>query len=255
MMPTLNLLTPNVKIIWTLDVAEFYLFWYLQPIMKQHTISYWDSLFETIKETVAPNNSALPSVSAIAYDKPSPFRVLFATIISLRTRDEVTLESSNRLFSVADNPEAIDALDVETIERLIYPAGFYKTKAKNMKKIASILLESYEGEVPHTQEELLALPGVGIKTANLTLNLGFNIEAICVDTHVHRISNRMGWIETKSPEESEIALQLVMPRHHWIPLNELLVLFGQKVCTPLSPHCSTCPFNLTCEKVGVKKSR
>ncbi len=223
--------------------------------MEHYSTQYWDSLFATIKKRVSPNETTLPSVSAVADENPTPFRVLLATLISLRTRDEVTLAASNRLFAVADTPKLINELDETTIEELIYPAGFYKTKAKNMKKIASILLQSYNGEVPSTQEELLSLPGVGIKTANLTLNLGFNIEAICVDTHVHRISNRMGWIETKSPEDSEKELQKVMPRHHWIPLNELLVLFGQQVCTPLSPHCSTCPFTSDCKRIGVTKSR
>ena len=116
-------------------------------------------------------------------------------------------------------------------------------------------VEEYDGVVPHTREELLRLPGVGIKTANLTLNLGFNIDAICVDTHVHRISNRKGWISTKTPEESEIALQEVMPAKHWIPLNELLVLFGQQICTPMSPRCSLCPFTAECVKIGVEKHR
>lgn len=223
--------------------------------MEQSKLIYWDSLFETIRETVSKGGSALPSVSAVAENNSSAFRVLIATIISLRTRDEVTLAASERLFAVADTPEKLDSLEETTIAGLIYPAGFYKTKAANMKKIASILIETYDGRVPDTQDQLLSLPGVGIKTANLTLNLGFNIEAICVDTHVHRISNRMGWISTKSPEESEKELQKIMPRHHWIPLNELLVLFGQQVCTPLSPHCSTCPFDLTCAKEGVSRSR
>ncbi len=221
----------------------------------QYESEYWDFLFDTIKKKVTSFPHPLPSVSEIAMKKADPFRVLLSTLISLRTRDEVTLRASNRLFEVADTPEAIINTESEVLENLIYPAGFYKTKIANMKKISQILLTEYGGKVPHTKEELLALPGVGIKTANLTLNLGFNIDAICVDTHVHRISNRKGWISTKTPEESEVALQSVMPIKHWIPLNELLVLFGQQVCTPTSPHCSTCPFDDECEKIGVTKSR
>jgi len=212
----------------------------------QQDITYWDAIFDTIKESVSFFSAPLPSVSAVALEKHDPFRVLLSTLISLRTRDEVTLSASKRLFAVADTPKLIIETESEVLEKLIFPAGFYKTKVKNMKKISHILLEEYDGVVPHTKEELLALPGVGIKTANLTLNLGFNIDAICVDTHVHRISNRKGWIATKTPEESEVALQEVMPVKYWIPLNELLVLFGQKVCTPISPHCFTCPFNPDC---------
>ncbi|NCB02192.1 MAG: endonuclease III [Spirochaetia bacterium] len=216
---------------------------------------YWDTIFDTIKTRVATFSTPLPSVSEVADSSNDPFRVLLATLISLRTRDEVTHSSSNRLFKVADTPQAIIATDSEILEQLIYPAGFYKTKVKNMKKISHILLEKYDGKVPHTKEELLALPGVGIKTANLTLNLGFNIDAICVDTHVHRISNRKGWIDTHTPEQSEVALQSVMPIKYWIPLNELLVLFGQQVCTPISPRCSICPFTDECKKIGVTTHR
>ncbi len=221
----------------------------------KRTDAYWDELFRRIKGSLSGGSTTLPSVSQVAENRHDPFRVLISTVISLRTRDEVTLAASNRLYELADSPQAIAGLDEEMIASLIYPAGFYKTKAKNIRAIAEILIREYEGEVPPDRDALLALPGVGIKTANLTLNLGFNIEAICVDTHVHRISNRMGWISTKTPEESEKALQSVMPRHHWIPLNEMLVLFGQQVCTPLSPKCSLCPLNEECPKVNVTKRR
>ena len=146
-------------------------------------------------------------------------------------------------------------LSKEEIEKAIYPAGFYRNKAQNILAISQILIDQYEGKVPPNQQKLLELPGVGIKTANLTLNLGFGIEAICVDIHVHRISNRIGWIATKTPEESEKALQLVMPREFWIPLNEILVSFGQTICTPVSPFCSRCPIYNDCQRVGVTKSR
>jgi len=217
--------------------------------------AYWDAIFKKIRQSLSKTSTEFPSVSQVAYEKHDPFRVLIATVISLRTRDEVTLAASSRLFSEADTPQSMLNLDEQRIAELIYPAGFYRTKAKNIRKISQLLMTDHGGEVPADQKALLALPGVGIKTANLTLNLGFNIDAICVDTHVHRISNRMGWIQTKTPEESEKALQLVMPQRHWIPLNEALVLFGQQTCTPLSPKCSQCPFEETCPKEGVTKKR
>jgi endonuclease III len=217
---------------------------------------YWDRIFSQFSQPVRERGSALPSVSAIAEDiVHSPFRVLTATVISLRTKDAVTAEASRRLFSQADTPEAMVQLNQEQIEKLIYPAGFYRTKAKHIIEISRLLLEFYGGEVPSEREKLLALPGVGVKTANLTLNLGFGINAVCVDTHVHRISNRCGWISTKTPEESEKALEKVLPERFWIPLNELLVRYGQLVCTPVSPRCSECSIREECPKIGVVKSR
>ena len=146
-------------------------------------------------------------------------------------------------------------LSEDRIADLIFPAGFYRRKAMQIRQISEILVSEYDGKVPSDAGLLMQLPGVGIKTANLTLNLGFGIDAICVDCHVHQISNRLGWIETKTPEESEKALQPVMPRRFWIPLNELLVSYGQEVCTSVSPKCSMCPENRSCPKVGVTRSR
>jgi endonuclease-3 len=156
---------------------------------------------------------------------------------------------------LADTPQAMLAYSQTEIEKAIYPAGFYRTKAANILSISRILIDMYGGLVPSDRELLLKLPGVGVKTANLTLNLGFRIDAICVDTHVHRISNRMGWIETKKPEESELALEKIMPRRYWIPLNELLVTFGQQICKPVSPHCSICPVSDVCERRSVERHR
>jgi endonuclease-3 len=216
---------------------------------------YWDRVFESFKRTLREKAVTLPSVSEIAEGGGSAYTVLISTIISLRTKDAVTLAASRRLFTLADTPEKMLRLSVSEIERAIYPAGFYKTKAVRIHEISEILLEKYAGEVPAHRNALLSLPGVGVKTANLTLNLGFGIEAICVDTHVHRIANRMGWISTRSPEASEPALENIMPRRYWIPLNELLVAYGQHVCTPVSPFCSQCSFDRECPKIGVKKSR
>jgi endonuclease-3 len=201
--------------------------------------------------------SGLPSVSQVAVDHPGdPFRVLVSTMISLRTKDEVTYAASGRLFAKAGSPARMAALPEEEIEKLIYPAGFYKTKAAHIRETARRVAEDYAGEVPSDRELLMAFPGVGRKTANLVLNLGFGIEAICVDTHVHRISNRIGWVRTKTPEETEMALCEIMPKKFWIPLNELLVKYGQTVCTPASPHCGSCPLAADrCEKRGVTRTR
>lgn len=217
--------------------------------------AYFDRIFALFQEALKKKKRNLPSVSLIALKMNTPYTVLISTLISLRTKDDVTLAASERLFSLADNPEKMLSLSEEEIEKAIYPAGFYKRKAQNIKEISKTLIEKYDGKVPSTQEELLALPGVGIKTANLTLNLGFNIDAICVDCHVHQIANRIGWIDTKTPEESVDALESIMPRRFWIPLNELLVAYGQNICLSISPLCSECPICKECPKKGLKYSR
>jgi len=216
---------------------------------------YWDDLFARFQLAIAGEKRSLPSVSLIAEEREEPYHVLLSTLISLRTKDEVTLAASRRLFDLASDPYAMVLKSEEEIAAAIYPAGFYKTKARNIRLISELLIERFNGTVPSSREELLSLPGVGIKTANLTLNLGFGIEAICVDCHVHQIANRLGWIETKNPEQSEVELMKIMPRRFWIPLNELLVRFGQVICTPVSPFCSKCPERERCPRVGVTKSR
>ncbi len=202
-----------------------------------------------------PSEAELPSVSRIARGPMAPFHVLIATIISLRTKDDVTLAASRRLLELADTPQALLHLPEARISELIYPAGFYRTKAQNMLRCAEILVREHGGHTPDTAEGLLALPGVGRKTANLVLGLGYGIPAICVDTHVHRIANRAGWIDTRKPDETEIALQQILPKKHWIELNEILVYFGQNTCTPQSPRCSVCPITQWCKRRGVKKTR
>ena len=197
----------------------------------------------------------LPSVSEIARKNRDPYRVLISTMISLRTRDEVTLRASEALLGRAPSPQALAALPESRIASLIYPAGFYRTKAKNMRTAARLLVERHSGRVPPEMEKLLALPGVGRKTANLVRNLGFGLPGICVDTHVHRISNRIGWVSTRAPEQTETALMEILPRRYWIRINELLVRYGQTVCAPLSPRCSTCPVLKRCARVGVGRSR
>jgi endonuclease-3 len=184
-----------------------------------------------------------------------PWAVLVSTIISLRTKDEVTMVSSRTLLEKAPGPRELLGLSEEKTARLIYPAGFYRTKAASLKKIASILLEKYEGRVPSDMEKLLALPGVGRKTANLVLTEAFNKEGLCVDIHVHRISNRNGWVCTPTPEDTEMALRKILPKKYWKPINPLLVLYGQKLCRPVSPYCSRCVIYNQCLRRGVVKSR
>ena len=196
----------------------------------------------------------VPIVTIVSMTK-SPFMVLISCLLSLRTKDKVTAEASNRLFKLADNPQKMLGLSIKNIEKAIYPVGFYKTKAKRIKEICRVLLDDYEGVVPNEIDELLKLNGVGRKTANLTVTLGYGKLGICVDTHVHRISNRLGLVKTKTPEQTEFALRKKLPQKHWLIYNDLLVTYGQNLCVPISPWCSKCRIFKYCKRVGVKKSR
>ena len=185
----------------------------------------------------------------------SPFRILISCVISLRTKDEVTYAATERLFAKAKDPRGMLRLNEAAIAKTIYPAGFYRTKARQIRGISKRILEEHAGRVPETLDELIALPGVGRKTANLTVTLGFGKPGICVDTHVHRISNRLGWVKTKTPDATETALRSMLPKRWWIPINEILVRHGQAVCKPISPVCSTCPVETSCPKIGVGRRR
>ena len=197
----------------------------------------------------------VPIVTLMSQTGSDPFKILVATVLSLRTKDEVTAKAAERLFQVADTPEKLLKLEEDEMASLIYPVGFYRRKAKNLKEIAKILIEKYGGKVPDDLEELLKLPGVGRKTANLVVTLGYGKPGICVDTHVHRIMNRLGYVKTKTPEETEFALREKLPREFWIEINDLLVSLGQHICHPTSPKCSQCPIEPYCPKIGVKRSR
>ena len=197
----------------------------------------------------------VPVVTLTAVTSRNPFRVLVSTVLSLRTKDETTAEASRRLFAEADTPAGILGLGEKRIRDLIYPVGFYRVKAKNIVGICEKLLDEYGGEVPDTVEELLGFRGVGRKTANLVVSLGYSKPAICVDIHVHRISNRWGFVDTENPLETEMALRDALPRKYWIEYNSLLVALGQSVCRPVSPFCSRCPVSGRCPRVGVSKSR
>ena len=195
-----------------------------------------------------------PSVTVIA-KKNDPFAVLVSCIISLRTRDEVTELASTRLFALAKLPAELLELSNAKIEKAIYPAAFYRNKTRSLKELCQVLVKEYSGKVPDKLEQLLKLKGVGRKTANLTLILGHNKLGICVDIHVHRISNRWGYVKTKSPNETEMVLREILPKRFWKGYNDLLVSFGQNLCKPVSPFCSSCPVEDQCPKIGVNRSR
>jgi len=186
---------------------------------------------------------------------PDPYRVLIGCVLSLRTKDEVSYPATERLFARAAKPAEMLRLRSSTIARLIYPTGFYRRKAGQIREISRHLLERFGGDVPDRIDDLLTLPGVGRKTANLVVTLGFGKPGICVDTHVHRITNRLGWIETRHPDDTEAALRRILPRRYWIPINETLVRHGQQVCKPISPVCTVCAVEQDCARVGVSRSR
>jgi len=193
-------------------------------------------------------------VSRVAQDYDA-FQVLISTMLSLRTKDATTEEAFGRLFAIANSPERILRTPLAEIEKAIFPVGFYRTKARNIKEVAGILVERHGGKVPGDMDALLALPGVGRKTANLVIILSFDGMGICVDTHVHRITNRWGYVSTKSPDETEMRLRQVLPEKYWRVINDYLVPYGQFVCTPIGPFCSRCRLEGYCEKIGVRKSR
>lgn len=196
----------------------------------------------------------LPSVTEVSKKKDA-YRILISCILSLRTKDKTTLEASNRLFKVASNPYDMVKLTPGRLERLIYPVGFYRNKSRIILEASRKIIKDFAGRVPRKLEDLLGFRGVGRKTANLVLGLGYNIDAICVDTHVHRISNRLALVKTNTPEATEEALKKIIPKSYWIDLNTLLVAFGQNVCVPVSPFCSSCFVYRFCKRMGVGRSR
>jgi len=198
----------------------------------------------------------LPAVEKISESsREDPFQVLIGTLLSARTQDATTAAASERLFAVARTPKAMAALTVKRIERLIYPVSFYRHKARHVKATCRILVDQFNGRVPQTMDELLTLPGVGRKTANLVLILAFkSVKNICVDTHVHRISNRLGWVETTSPDETEQALYESTAPRWWPIINLYLVTWGQNVCRPVYPRCGDCVISKWCPRIGVVRT-
>jgi endonuclease-3 len=205
----------------------------------------FEKAFKILKKE--SKNWNAPVVAFMGRNGSDPFKILISTILSLRTKDQITAQASDRLFKVADTPEKILKLSEKEIEELIYPVGFYRNKAKIIKEISKILVEKFNSKVPDDLETLLSFKGVGRKTANLVLSEGFGKPAICVDVHVHRISNRIGLVKTKNPEETEFKLMEILPKKYWKYINFVLVSFGQTICKPVKPKCKDCPIVKYCE--------
>jgi len=212
-------------------------------------IKAWPTLRKQVKSL------HVPWLDEVATEERDPFKVLISCILSLRTQDKVTGEASRRLFKLAQTPESLSKLSAEKIEKAIYPVGFYRVKTQNIKEISADIIAKHHGRVPDTIEELLTLKGVGRKTANLVVTLGYQKDGICVDTHVHRIPNRWGLITTKTPLQTEFALRELLPVRYWKELNSNIVAFGQGICKPISPLCSQCKIQSFCARVGVTYSR
>jgi endonuclease-3 len=210
-----------------------------------------DQMVHLLKKQYYNNSSALADISTAR----DPFKVLISCILSLRTKDDVTAQASKRLFARAETPETMLNLTKEEIEALIYPVGFYHRKAEQILENSRVLIDQYNSRVPDEIDELLKLKGVGRKTANIVVTMGFNKLGVAVDTHVHRISNRLGLVATKTPEQTEFALRELLPKKYWIIFNNLLVMHGQNICTPISPKCSICPITGYCKRVGVERFR
>ena len=197
----------------------------------------------------------MPIVSHLAENQRDPFMILISTLLSLRTKDEVTAVATEKLFALASTPEEMLKVPQAKIAKTIYPVGFYHVKARTIHSVCRDLINRFNSKVPDDLDELLSIKGVGRKTANLVVSLAYGKEGICVDTHVHRISNRLGYVKTKTPDETEFALRAKLPHKHWIIYNTIMVAFGRKTCKPISPLCSKCPVFKYCDHVGVGLSR
>lgn len=209
-------------------------------------------IIKEINKTIKKNNFKTPSVTFLKIHGATPYLILISTIISLRTKDEVTLPASKRLFELAKTPEEMMKLNEIDIINAIYPAGFYRRKAINIIEVSKEIFEKYNSIVPDEIDELIKLKGVGRKTANLVVSLGYNKPAICVDTHVHRISNRLGYVKTKNPEETEFELRKKLPKKFWNSYNDILVTYGQNICRPISPKCHICNVRNICDYGKIK---
>lgn len=218
--------------------------------MKDNQI---DIVIRILKKELAVGT--MPIVSHLAENEHNPFVILISTLLSLRTKDEVTAVATEKLMTLADTPEEMLKVPISKIEKTIYPVGFYRVKAHSIHHVSEELIKRFSSRVPDNIEDLLSIKGVGRKTANLVVALAYGKDAICVDTHVHRISNRLGYVKTKTPNETEFALRKKLPRCHWIIYNTIMVAFGRQTCKPVSPLCSHCPINKYCDRVGVTLSR
>jgi endonuclease III len=216
-------------------------------------MKYVDEIFSTLDKIVPTLD--VPIIELIESQTKDPFKILVATLLSARTKDQTTAEVCKRLFKVINTPADLTKKSVAQIEKLIFPVGFYKNKAKYLKKLPTVLQEEFQGIIPETVDELVRLPGVGRKTANLVVAVAFKKPAICVDIHVHRISNRFGWVKTKTPFETEMTLRKKLPSKYWLKINWYLVAYGQSLCTPISPWCSLCSIKKYCKQKNVTTTR
>ena len=200
--------------------------------------------------------SSKTTLNLMRYEKsPNAFRILISCLLSLRTQDKNTEKASNKLFEVADTPEKIVKIPVKILEELIYSSGHYKKKARIIKHVSEVLINEFNSKVPDTREELMSIKGIGPKTANIVLAFAFGKEVLPIDTHCHRIPNRLGWVKTKTPEQTEEELSKILPKKYWREFNSIFVQFGKTICQPVSPLCSTCPVNKYCPRIGVIRSR
>lgn len=188
-------------------------------------------------------------------NKEQAFKILISCLLSLRARDENTEKVSQKLFEIADTPKEISKLSTKRLEKIIYSSGHYKKKARTLKHVSKEILKRFNNKVPSTKEELLSIKGIGPKTANIVLNFAFNQDVLPIDTHCHRIPNRLGWVKTKTPEKTEKELEKILPKKYWKEFNGIFVLFGRTICQPISPKCSTCPIKKYCKRVGVTRNR
>lgn len=211
-------------------------------------------IIKVLKVATEGMQPPMSEVIAKEYDK-DPYLILISCLLSLRNKDTSTLPISRKLFVVAKTPQQILNIPIQKLESIIYSIGFYKNKAKMLHSVSQELLSRFDGKVPSNRQDLLSIKGIGPKTASLVLGIAYDIPAICVDVHVHRISNRIGLIKTRTPEETEVALMEILPKNYWIEWNKLLVMWGQNICTPISPWCSKCPIYKLCHRNGVKTSR
>lgn len=216
-------------------------------VMKSKTLKNVDEIVKGIKDANLPQRDFVKMMETFH----DPFKVLICCILSLRTNDLTTYPCSLRMLELGTTPKDFLNVDVDTLAKAIYPVGFYKNKAQQILDISKELVEKYDSKVPDSIEELIKFKGVGRKTANLVLAKGFGIPAICVDVHVHRISNRLGWVKTKTPDETEMELRKHLPKKYWLDINTILVTFGQNLCKPQKPMCNVCPIKEYCESCSL----
>jgi endonuclease III len=221
------------------------------------------------KENIDIENNVIPAVKTLAkkYNaiekttlnrmrtKPDAYKILISCLLSLRAKDETTEKISEELYKIADKPQEILNLPTEQLEKIIFSTGHYRKKAQTLKHVSKELIDRFDSKVPETREELMSIKGIGPKTANIVLAFAFNQPVIPVDTHVHRIPNRIGWINTKTPEQTEEELMRILPKEYWADFNAVFVQFGRDICQPVSPWCSKCPVKDNCKRIGVKRSR